>query len=475
MVVFQQRWMVPSETLRQILPAICGALLTVSFGMMLGWPSLAYPYLVDWSVSPIPITYDQTSLIAGFLMEGNSIGTLFCTTKHVTSKTGVFLAACMQLIGWCTMVGANDIWGLLVARSFVGFGNGFGVPQLKRYIKETCEPKTGDFLINYLPLGVNIGVIAVYIIGVFASYRILAAWSILVPLVCVITFGAIPKKNYDKLDKKVNSQVDVIKQHIQAHNIQRNLEEQAQEVAISNPNKQLSLWQALRHREVRCTLAILMLVIFIQQYTGGPANIVYSQIIFTATGVGIPKICSVIYASFFFIFSLFSLKYAKNFYRRQNLLISCFMTVVATAVMALYFHLKHDLLEMNPYFVWAPLFILIFFNCFHTFGLGTTPGLFIADCAPNNAKNYPNKLQVIHFSMSAVISTKIFQVLFTYYSMSVAYWFFTAVALFGFVFVVLFVPETKPLDDFVWPETNDVKSNNNVSKIDLEKQESTTL
>lgn len=432
------------EKVRQITPILCGALLAVTFGMMLGWPSLAYPYLLEVDITPIPITLDQTSLIAGFLMEGNTIGCLFSTQRYISSKLAVFLCCCLQVFGWIVMFGANDIYGLLVARSTVGFANGCGIGHLKRYIKETCEPDLAKLIINYLPLGLNIGVILIYSFGAFVSYRIMALIAVTIPIFAAISFGIIPKKDLPIKEKQTQITKNILQNTTKLElakieeQVSHNLETKSGEV------EQATVFEVLRHRESRNCMFVLFLLIFLQQYTGGPANIVYSQIIFTATDNPLPKICSIIYSIAFMINNLISLTLARTVPRKMNMLISVAGTAGVYVILSMYFYMKEELLQISDLFVWSPLLILILFNIIHTFGLSTLPLLIIEEKVPKMSKDIASKFWVIHFSMSAVISTKIFQVLFGMFDMFIAYVFFIAVAVGGFILIALFVSDYNP-------------------------------
>lgn len=405
---------------------------------MLGWPSLAYPVMLQWDTSPIPIVLDQTALISGFLMEGNSVGVLFSTWKYLGSKTSVFLCCCIQFVGWCVMLGANDILGLFIGRFSIGFGNGWGTGQLKRYIKETCEPELAEKLCHNIPIAANVGIILIYIVGSYVPFRVMSIFGMAFPLLAAITFGLTPKKMFnakratttkDVLDKTVS--MDVAK-------IERVLNYPK---ADECEEKQANVFECLMDRRCRNGLLLIFLIVFIQQYICAPSNVIFGQIIFTATGNPYPKINAIIYSIFFLFSTVVSLKYTKSFPRKANLLITTGLSSLSLGLLALYFLLRHELLRMNEYLVWAPLFILFLFNFNHTFGMSTVPSYILLEKIPKRCRNVASKFLVIHFSMSAVISNKIFQVLFGIFDMFTAYAFCAAVGIGGFFLMLIFMEE----------------------------------
>lgn len=94
----------------QIFPSACASLTCIPFGLMLGWPSPTYPTLVLQPDSPVPITLDQSAMVAGFLMFGISFGTIF-SSKHVGlgPKYGIILGNVFIMLGWLIMWQAQDM------------------------------------------------------------------------------------------------------------------------------------------------------------------------------------------------------------------------------------------------------------------------------------------------------------------------------------------------------------------------------
>lgn len=384
--------------------------------MMLGWPCVAYPHLI-FKEKPIKLTWDQTALVAGFLMEGNAIGTLFSSTNIIGSKAAVITSSFLQLIGWIIMLYYHNIFGLFVARCLVGFGHGYGIGQLKKYVKETNSKNIAKAICNYLPISTNFGVLLEFVIGSYVSYNWLPLYSAIVPTLCLLFFGIVTKSN------KVHP----------AEKIPREMKKESSR----------NLMIVITNKEVRVTLYLIFLLVFVQQYTGGPANIVYAQIIFAAGENSYPKLCSVIYGISNLVFSIITQIFSNNFKRKSNLITSCFLTLTFTTGMSLYFFFKEYLLEKSEQYSWMPLILLVFFNFFHSFGLGAVPSYIVKDRCSDFGEDFCMAFLTIHFSISAVLSTKFFQMLFTYYDMYIGYLLFVAVALFGLITITLFFKESK--------------------------------
>lgn len=438
-----------SEQFRQLLPVIFGAFLSVTFGMGLGWPCIAYPYLLNDDVTPIPITLDDTALIAGFLMEGNTIGSLFSTSKLLPAKLAVSLCCFLQISGWVLMFYSRNIFWFLGSRASVGFANGYGMGQLKRYIKDTCDPDLADTINNYLPVGINVGVLITFTYGAFVDFRSLALYAVIVPSIGFLGFTLIPK-----LERKTDSSQRVrnalestmekdemsMAKNITPPPVSETAEGEPESNTVGKP---FTVFEVLRDRDSRNGLFLMFLIVFVQQYSGGPANLVYSQIIFTSTANPYPKLCSIIYGITALINIILALTFAKNIRRKTNLLVGTLACIFCYVLVALYFFLRNELYQINELFTWAPLFLLMLWNVFHTFSFGVLSLLQLKESLPKRSLNVLSKFWTIHFSMSAVISTKIFQVIFGMFGMGMGYTFFIFVLVGNFL-IAIFIKDYTP-------------------------------
>ncbi|XP_044272745.1 solute carrier family 2, facilitated glucose transporter member 8-like isoform X3 [Tribolium madens] len=146
--------MAPSKFRRkvwQILPSICATLMCLPFGIMLGWPSPTYPTLIQPG-APVWISMDQSAMIAGFLMIGNTVSTPFSSIQRIGAKYGIIIGASLITIGWIVMWQARDVFWLLGSRFLIGAGNGFGTGQVKLYINEICQDSLAQTMAKQINL-----------------------------------------------------------------------------------------------------------------------------------------------------------------------------------------------------------------------------------------------------------------------------------------------------------------------------------
>ncbi|KAK4874918.1 hypothetical protein RN001_014278 [Aquatica leii] len=175
----------------QLFPASVGSLMCIPFGIMLGWPSPTYPKLLSAS-SPLPITIDQSAMIAGFLMIGNIVSTPVSTWSFFGTKYGIIFGLLGMFIGWIIMWYASDIYFLLSSRIIIGISYGYSVGQLKTYLKDLCSTDLSSFLIKTINFYVFFGVILAYILGYFLSFTNFSVAGMAVTVVILIACCFLP-------------------------------------------------------------------------------------------------------------------------------------------------------------------------------------------------------------------------------------------------------------------------------------------
>lgn len=370
---------------------------------MLGWPSPMYPRLLSTN-SVIPITLDQTALLAGMLMYGYALATPLGGIKYINHHTGFPLSSFIIFSGWTTMYFATNFTLLCVSRCLVGLGTGFGISKTKFYSK-TLGSKLKIIIPKYIPVFIGFGVLNSFVLGHFLTFRQFSIMAAFVAILILFISLFIPK-----IDDKTES-----------------------------TEKNSTIFDIITNKTELKSFFILVFVITIQQFTGGPSLIVYSQIVFKTFDYTHPYIYSIFYVLLFILQTYLGLRYMPNFNRKPVLLISLTGSIIALVGIALYLFFK----PMLIYYKIVPVISMSLFVISHTIGLTIVPLLLVNDLFVEKSRYTINCFLQMYTVILAVIVTKIFQVFFTYYDMYVAFSFLASVGLFGFFTVCCFFKETK--------------------------------
>lgn len=246
----------------------------VSFGMMLGWPSPTNPLLLQ-PKSEIPINLDQSASIAGMLMFGCIISPIIsqleCLDTHIT------LITCTLLLSTgCILISfATSVLHLCIGRFCAGFASGMCTYKYKNYVSTILSPKTCLMVAKSVPILIGMGIAISYTIGPFVYFRQLAKMAAVVPIVSFIIFLLclyLPKQLYAEGTRNSFSVV--------ARNVIENNEKIPGMIILVDERKALSFIEVIKiDYNIKCLL-LLILIICIQQFTGGPSTIVYNQLIY---------------------------------------------------------------------------------------------------------------------------------------------------------------------------------------------------
>lgn len=284
------------------------------------------------------------------------------------------------------------------------------------------------------------------LVGLFASYSTVPLVFACVPVIGMLIFGLTPKQlgPLARKQEKLKKLLGVYKELYKDNKISE--EELLQALTATRPI-QLGLISAIRKKEVRNPLLLLWFLIFTQQYTGGPANLVYSQIVHSMADNPYPQVCAVVYSFVFLITTVLALKCTPALPRKTVMIASCSLCFCVLAATASYFYFKNDLLSINSSLCWIPLILLCLYSIIHSLGINVMPLLIMSEAFPQEYNDLVYKFHTIYFSISAVVSTKIFQVLFGRYGMHMGFVYLAANALGATVVLLMFMKESKIVNE----------------------------
>ncbi|KAG5893147.1 hypothetical protein JTB14_000411 [Gonioctena quinquepunctata] len=282
----------------QIVPVVCASLSCLPFGLMLGWPSPTNPMLLKPD-SAIPITIDQSAMIAGFLMIGNTLGTPLSTKCFMESKYGILLGVTFMTVGWFLMWQARDIYWLLGSRILVGFGGGYCSGQLKLYIKDLCDDNLKTTLTKQINLYTFLAFVAIHSFGPFFNFRDNSIISLLVTIIVFFILLLLPSTPKDLIKARNLEQARKLILYVKpSSNVDEEINKIVQNMKI--PNKQFGMRNVLAHQALRNRFLIFAFLVFCQQFSGAPATLIYTQILFEQSNCPYAVQFAISYALTFF-------------------------------------------------------------------------------------------------------------------------------------------------------------------------------
>uniref|UniRef100_A0A6P7EXC5 Facilitated trehalose transporter Tret1-like isoform X1 n=2 Tax=Diabrotica virgifera virgifera TaxID=50390 RepID=A0A6P7EXC5_DIAVI len=419
--------------IRQVILSICVLLACLPFGLMLGWPSPTNPILINKD-SPIPITIDQSAMIAGFLMIGNTVGTPFCRKTFLGTKFSILIGILIMGAGWTLMWQSQNIFWLLGSRLLVGIGNGYCAGQVKIYISNICDEDLKQMFTKLINLYIFLGIIMIYSFGPFIDFRYTSITCMLITLVvfCIILLLPTTPKELVKANKLKQAR-NIISKLKPGINLNTEVNKISDSLKIDN--QEYGFLPLMKDREARINFIKFTLLTFCQQFSGAPATIIYTQILLRESHCSYPKYFAVAYAITFFISNVIGMFLMPRFNKKTVLLLSTFSVILLqiTKILLVYFEVN------EKYWSYSSTLVLFLFIVVHTLGLGNIPLTLIPDMFSSSYRTFATHFFICFHSMLALIITKIFQVLLTQYHVGVPFYLFLSVSSFAFVFIYFFI------------------------------------
>lgn len=382
--------------------------------------------------SPIPISMDQSAMIAGFLMLGNFFAAPFSSWSFLGARHGILVGLLFMFSGWIVMWYADSIYHLLVSRFLIGMGNSYASGQAGKYISRMCDTKVTGFQLKIVCLQVCVGVVVAYCLGNTLDFRLFSVAAATITLgifvLCaLLPHGPSPEVRWDEV-KDPQLAMKMLNSAEEALGTVRN--------RLGAKTRALSLTALLRDPILRRNFVLFVLLVFFQQFSGAPATIVYNQVIFEVSRVPFIVEYSVVYALMFLISNAIGMFYTSTLNMKYVLLFSGFsVTAALSALIAIFY------CDLNRR-LWhsVSLFAMLFYILFHSIGLACIPMAFVNSVFPKEAKKIVTQTYIMLNSALALIITKIFQVLLDRYSLYVPFCLFCCISVLSVIFVSIFIP-----------------------------------
>lgn len=435
---------------KDLFHCLCSMFATFSFGIMLGWPAPTYPNLLDpiyttypfdpqgnFTIpsnpdAPLPqpflVTFVQSPLIAGLLMVGVIVATPFSSHPYTiySIKHGLLITLLAMVLGWFVMWQASNIFHLMISRFIIGLANGYAVGQIKVYIQHSSlAPRSKSLMSKMLNIMMLAGVTCAYVMGIWLDFEGFSIGALVITTAFYILTYFLPLG--DLGDSKIQF-----------------IERVPERVEPGGYRVGDGILTLFRTPHLKRSTWLLVIVTFIQQFSGAPATIVYSQVLLLNMGLPPPSVpyCAVIYLLCYilaYVLGLFyfcTLSYTK---KRALLLFSMVTSILALVLIIMILHL-----DLRQTHVYIPLVGMCLFIFFYGIGLGSIPPSFVEHLFDPQWRNCAGELQLLCFSLFAIIITKLLQVFIGEFPLEYAFVLYTCIATAGIPFVLLCLPKKPP-------------------------------
>jgi sugar porter (SP) family MFS transporter len=413
--------------------------------MHYGWPSPSLPILYNGTYK-FRLEKTEGSWLAIMPLLGAILGAI--VTGLVIDTLGrkrLILFSSVPFFASWIMIGLADTSVLFhIARFIAGLTDGLSFTAVPMFLGEIAEPKIRGLLSSMCPVSIVFGLLLINILGSHLTISTTAFVSSAIPVVLLLTFVWIPESPYFLLMRGRHAEARRSLQKFRGtQDVDVELERLSVAVKEQNQNngKLLDLFTKSSNRKA---VFIALGLRTVQQLTGITAITIYCKTIFQKSDSFLsPGTATIIYFTVQLALSALSSLMVDTSGRRPLLIISLSGTAVTLLINGTYLYIKNCTKIDTRDFDFVLLVALLCFVIIFSLGLQTIPLLIMSEMFPTNVKAFALCLADVYFSFIASVISKFFDGTTEAFGMHVPFYTFTVFCVFGLVFIIFCVPETK--------------------------------
>ncbi|XP_055858505.1 facilitated trehalose transporter Tret1 isoform X2 [Episyrphus balteatus] len=430
---------------------------SISYGAFCGWPSAGFLTLQSKTESPFeqgPMTNEQASWVGAILCAGGFVGSLLFSwlAERCGKKVGLLLVAIPSLLSWLLIPFATSINYLLASRFLGGVGGGASFSLVPVYVTEITEDRVRGTIGSFLVLSCNFGILIVFVLGNFLSYK--AVPLILATLPVIFLIGVIFLPETPQYLMKSNKHEAAEKSLRYFRNYRRKSKEQnelfkdeleklkVKKGGTINDSSPLE-WNDFNNPIARKAFVIGIALMALNQFCGCFAMLNYTATIFKQSGSSLSPTLSAIIVGFIqLIGSYISTMLVERAGRKLLLATSAIGTGFGLFSLGLYSYLSENGYQLEN-FNWIPIASFSFAVCVGSMGVLTLPFLVVSEVMPPKIRNIGCMICMEVLWVFAFLVLKYLPLMTLSLGMHGTMFVFACCCLAGAIFVIAFVPETK--------------------------------
>ncbi|XP_055903781.1 facilitated trehalose transporter Tret1-like [Eupeodes corollae] len=421
-----------------------------ALGTCTGWTSPVMPKLRNiTSDSPLKVSvdYQEEGWISSALTIGALIGCPLAgpLANRVGRKWALLISASIFASAYFLFLLTSTIWQIYVGRVLQGIASGLVCTVMPMYIAEVSTDDTRGPLSSTIGLFMTSGILFVYTIGAFVSYLKLQFCCLAVPLIFFGVFFFMPETPYFYAMKRRKSEAvkSLAFLRCRCRTAIRDEIEQIQSSVDADMLHKGTLPEILRNPPNRKAFLICCGLLSFQELCGTDAVLFNTESIFISAESPLkPAIAAIFVAATQVAISLANPFIIKRFSRKAMLMTSAMGMCLGLFALGLFFYVQT--FSDATSILWIPIPALVLFNVMYSLGFGSVTWIVVGEILPTNIKATVSSFATTLNWVLTFVVTRFYpdiNELGSYY----AFWMFAGLCGLGFLFVLLYVIETKGL------------------------------
>ncbi|XP_075903182.1 solute carrier family 2, facilitated glucose transporter member 8 [Nelusetta ayraudi] len=420
----------------------------MSFGFVLGYSSPAIPELTSIDDPRLRLDGDQASWFGSIVTIGAALGGLLggWMVEKIGRKLSLMFCSLPYVFGFTIIIAAQNVWMLYAGRMLTGLASGVTSLVVPLYISEMAHERVRGTLGSCVQLMVVLGIMGVYLAGLFLDWRWLAICCSIPPTLLMVCMCFMPETPRFLLSKGKRREAEEALRFLRGPDAPIEYECARIEDACDEMGSSFQL-SDLTDPGVYKPLAIGAMLMVFQQMTGINAIMFYAENIFEQAHFKESDLASVIVGAIQVVFTAVAALIMDKAGRKVLLIISGVAMALSTTAFGIYFYMTahHNPASGEPQtnLAWLALASTGVFITGFALGWGPIPWLVMSEIFPVKVRGFASAVCVLTNWSMAFLITKTFQNMMVSLTSAGTFWLFSFMCFINVVFTMIFVPETK--------------------------------
>jgi len=447
----------PERFVNVVLASSVATLASLNFGLTIGYTSPTQHAIQ--SDKNLHLSDNQFSWFAALIAVGAILGSIIggASVDILGRKTTILATSIFYAPGWCLISYASNVDMLYAGRILTGVADGMTSLAVPLYIAEISTPSLRGGLCSISSLAGSLGIFLAYLVGYALSWEWLAMFAVMLTALMVILMAFMPETPRWLLAH--NKRHATIKVLIWLRGSEYDVAEECFEIENNLDQQEKSSFADFKTPGLYKPLIIGSLLIVFLQFSGILAVLFFAADIFKSAGFNNAKAVAISVAGSQMIGTSIACLVVDKTGRRLLLMIGSIAMTISLLLLGIYYDIAKIPLAPGEKTIsifghashsvplgqisWLAIISVIVYVILFSIGWAPLPWLLLSEIFPPHARGFAGGIvNVINWILVFVVTKSFNTMTLTFYKQG-TFWFFGALTLASFFFVMFFVPETK--------------------------------